>query len=238
MLFYYIRHGDPIYDPDSLTPLGKRQAEAVAKRLARYGLDEIYVSSSVRAKETAQPTCEILKKAPVELDWANESYAWADFSVDIEGGVRNWVFHTPRYKQLLCSEEIRALDEKWYDHPEFQDTNFKNGIIRIQNECDKFFENLGYKHDRKRHVYTAEKPSDKRVALFAHQGFGVLFLSALLDISTPQFVTHFDISHSSVTVIDFSDNDGICVPKALMTGNDSHIYAEGLPTKFCNWIYI
>ena len=49
MLLFYIRHGDPIYDPDSLTPLGLRQAEAVAKRLSLYGLDEIYASSSNRA---------------------------------------------------------------------------------------------------------------------------------------------------------------------------------------------
>lgn len=34
MLFFYIRHGDPIYNPDSLTPLGRRQAEALGKRLA------------------------------------------------------------------------------------------------------------------------------------------------------------------------------------------------------------
>ena len=41
MLLFYVRHGDPIYDPDMLTPLGKRQAESVAKRLAMYGIDEI-----------------------------------------------------------------------------------------------------------------------------------------------------------------------------------------------------
>mgnify|MGYP002514795605 CR=1 FL=1 len=62
MLFYYIRHGDPIYDPDSLTSLGERQAEAIAKRLAIYGLDRIYASSSNRAILTAKPTCELLKK--------------------------------------------------------------------------------------------------------------------------------------------------------------------------------
>ena len=62
MIFYYVRHGDPIYDPDSLTPLGKRQAEAVAKRLSVYGLDEIYASTSNRAILTATPTAEILKK--------------------------------------------------------------------------------------------------------------------------------------------------------------------------------
>ena len=75
MLFFYVRHGDPIYDPNQLTPLGKRQAEAVAKRLAMHGIDEIYASTSQRAIETAQPTCEILKKEMTLLDFANEIYA-------------------------------------------------------------------------------------------------------------------------------------------------------------------
>ena len=44
MIFFYVRHGDPIYNPDSLTPLGERQAEAVAKRLC--GL-EIYKNKTI-----------------------------------------------------------------------------------------------------------------------------------------------------------------------------------------------
>ena len=67
MLFYYIRHGDPIYNPDSLTPLGIRQAEAVSKRLALYGLDRIYSSTSNRAIMTARPTCELLKIQQLRL---------------------------------------------------------------------------------------------------------------------------------------------------------------------------
>ena len=59
MIFYYIRHGDPTYNPDSLTALGVRQAEALAKRLALYGLDNIYSSTSNRAIMTAKPTCEV-----------------------------------------------------------------------------------------------------------------------------------------------------------------------------------
>ena len=59
MIFYYVRHGDPIYNPDTLTPLGIRQAEAVAKRLTMHGLDKIYSSTSNRAIMTAKPTCEI-----------------------------------------------------------------------------------------------------------------------------------------------------------------------------------
>ena len=75
VIFYYVRHGDPIYDPDSLTPLGLRQAEAAAKRLALYGVDKIFSSTSNRAVLTAKPTCEMLKKEPVLLDFANEAYA-------------------------------------------------------------------------------------------------------------------------------------------------------------------
>ena len=60
MLLYYVRHGDPIYEPDSLTELGHKQAAALAKRFSLYGLDEVYSSPSIRARQTAQPTCEAL----------------------------------------------------------------------------------------------------------------------------------------------------------------------------------
>ena len=237
MIFYYIRHGDPIYNPDSLTPLGKRQAEAVAKRFAIHGLDEIYVSTSQRAKETAQPTCEILKMEATELDWANEGHAWEEFSVK-RAGLNKWFFHLPSCIKQLNSDEVNALGYRWYEHPYFEDTNIKSGIERIQKESDAFFETLGYRHDRSRHLYIPEKPNDKRIALFAHQAFGVMFLSSLLDLFVPQFVTRFDICHSSVTVIEFADMDGIVIPKVLMLSNDSHIYKENLPTKYDNRIYI
>ena len=80
MLFFYIRHGDPTYHPDELTPLGHLQAEAVAKRLAIYGMDDIYASTSNRVIETALPLCHLLKKEMTILDFANEDYAYRDFS--------------------------------------------------------------------------------------------------------------------------------------------------------------
>ena len=76
MILYYIRHGDPIYNPDSLTELGHKQAKALSDRLKLYGLDEVYVSSSNRARQTAEPTCFALGKEPIVLDWANEAYVW------------------------------------------------------------------------------------------------------------------------------------------------------------------
>ena len=33
MIFYYVRHGEPIYNPDSLTEYGHAQAEALVARM-------------------------------------------------------------------------------------------------------------------------------------------------------------------------------------------------------------
>lgn len=234
MLLFFVRHGDPIYVPDSLTPLGRRQAEAVAKRLARYGLDQIYVSSSARAIQTSEPTCEILKMQSTILDWCNESHAWSELAFSANGGEYRWVFQQEDYRKLLISPEIYALGENWYDHPAFEGTKVKEGTLRIRRETDAFMKNLGYVHNRERKVYVSEQENDSRVALFAHQGFGLAFLSALLDIPYPLFSTRFDMGHTGMTVIEFSPAAGECVPQILQLANDSHLYAEGLPTDYQN----
>ena len=148
MLIFYVRHGDPIYDPDSLTPLGKRQAEAVAKRLAYGGIDTVYSSTSIRARETAAPTCEILKREPILLDWAKETHVWREFSFDVSYG-REWFQRIPEERRFLASNEIRELGMKWYEHPRYKDNpTFKSGMERVERETDAFLAHLGYEHDR------------------------------------------------------------------------------------------
>lgn len=232
MIFYYIRHGDPIYDPDSLTPLGTRQAESIAKRLAIYGLDKIYCSTSNRAVMTAKPTCELLKISPELLDFANEGHAWRDFNFE-----KAWLYQNQKVVSLFNDRTIRDLGDHWYDHPEFVNYNYEKGINRIYTESDAFFANLGYEHIRYTGKYKVDSPNKQRVALFAHQGFGLAFLSCLLDIPYPIFCTHFDMCHSGMTVIEFADNNGYCVPKVLTLSSDSHLYRDGLPTKYNNDLY-
>ncbi len=234
MLFFLIRHGDPIYDPDSLTPLGHRQAEALAKRLALYGLDEVYTSTSNRAMLTAKPTCELLKLEAKPLDFANEMYTWADLTVEREDGVAGitWLFYNRRTAALFNSREIRDLGDRWYDHPALASHNYKKGIDRIYNASDEFFAGLGYEHERYTGRYKITEPNKKRVALFAHQGFGLAFLSCLLDIPYPMFCTHFDISPTGMTVIEFQHIGEYALPKVLTHSSDSHLYREGLPTVY------
>ena len=230
MLLFYVRHGDPIYDPDSLTPLGHRQAEAVGKRLALFGIDEIYASTSERAKLTAKPLCELMKKDMTLLDFANEGHAWRDLTIDTPEG-RRWLFHAPWVKPIFHTPELIALGHEWYKHPVFEKYGYDKGIERVQAGCDEFLLSLGYKRDGLGR-YEVVNDNDKRVALFAHQGFGLTFLSCLLGIPYPHFTTHFDMCTSGVTVIEFKNESGYSYPKVLMLSSDAHIYREGLPMRY------
>lgn len=238
MLFYYVRHGDPIYHPDSLTPLGHKQAAAVAKRLALYGIDEIYASSSIRARQTAEPTCDLLRKEMTLCPWAHEDATWETMAVPDEDGIVDWGFRNPTILAHLALPEVKALGEDWYTHPAFENTRFGEGMQYIRTHTDEFFLSLGYRHCRERGGYEVLRRNPHRVAFFAHQGVGISFLSSLLDIPYPFFAPHFDLGHSSVTVIHFEDSRDFVVPRVLQLSNDSHLYHEGLLTGYHNEIDI
>ncbi len=238
MILYYIRHGEPIYSPDSLTPLGERQADALALRLANSNIGKIYSSTSIRAQMTAKPTADILGKPITLLDWADEKHAWRELTVRRSDGFLHWCFQDEYIAELFQSKEIRRLDNRWYEHPEFADTRFKAGIQRIEREVYAFMETLGYRHDSERGGYIPIRPNNERVAFFAHQGFGFAFLSALLDIPYPVISTKTDMTHTGVTVISFEGTRGLVIPKVLTLSNDSHLFKANLPLKYNNKINI
>ena len=237
MLLYYIRHGDPSYVPDELTNLGKQQASALAKRLASHGIDQVFTSTSGRAIETAQPLCDLLKLNPTLLDWCNEEKLLRLLHGYTGQGYMEWIFRVPEIRRMFCSDEVRKLGRQWYTHPFFDGTNYGVGIQKVQADVDAFLEHLGYRHDLENNVYEAVAPNDQRVALFAHEGVGAAVLSCILDIPYPIFTTHFDMTHTGVTVIEFAENYGVLTPRVLSYDNDSHIYREGLPTRFQNKFY-
>ena len=60
------------------------------------------------------------------------------------------------------------------------------------------------------------------------------FLSSVLGIPYPLFSTHMGLGHSSMTVIRFANSttDTEVIPEMLQLSNDSHLYAENLPTRY------
>lgn len=227
MLLYIVRHGEPVYDPDQLTELGRRQAEALARRLSVHGLDRIFTSPNGRARETAEPTCRALGIAPEIAPWMSEDLTWGEFSNNGE----SWSFMSADCRYMK-SDAMTAPGARWFDSPVFaRAASPEAGWHRIAEESDRFTERLGYV--RCGSVYRIERRSEERVAAFCHQGFGLTWLSYLLGIHPCLFWSSFDMTHSGVTVVHFENyNSGYTAPRCLCLSDTSHIFAAGLPLKY------
>ena len=230
MLLYYVRHGDPIYDPDSLTPLGMEQAAAVARRLAKFGVDEIYSSPSTRAMQTGSYTCEATGKPMQILDFLNENTL---HGLKIPNGEKpTWVWSHPDYESFLAAKEVREMGEEWYNHPKLAPFHFDQTLRPINQQLDAFLASLGYEHDEEKGLYRITKePSEKRIAVFAHECMGKIVMSHLLDIPFPAYASHFEMHTSALTVIRFGsgnpaeDKDYVRA-QVLTTSNDAHLYRD------------
>jgi len=235
MLLYIIRHADPIYSPDSLTELGHKQAEALAKRLAANGIDRAYSSPNMRAQLTAKPACELLGLEYAVEHWMSEDLAWRDFSYETESGGRTWTFN--RQNTKIKYDETLKPGAEWYDSQYFSVTNAKEGYRRVAECSDEFTERLGYR--RENGAYKIIRANDDRIAAFCHHGFGTVWLSHLLDIPLRVFSTSFNISHSGVTILEFKNYENGCTaPMCLCLSDISHIYQAGLPMKYNNHLDI
>lgn len=223
MLLFYIRHGDPIYNPDSLTELGYEQANALVERMKICKPEKIFSSSSNRAILTAKPTADYFGIDIEILDWCNEGKAWWEFTHVNSKGNRLWYPQHDDIVELFNTEEVYNLGDDWWKHPKIENENTKTGLERIKRETDAFMKDLGYV--RKGKGFVVENNTVERVALFAHAGFGLAFLSSLVNIPYPIFSTRFSLGLSNLTVIKFG-NEGYTIPKILQLSNDSHIFAS------------
>lgn len=237
MLLYVIRHADPTYSPDALTPKGQRQAEALGRRLATHGIDKIYSSPLVRARQTAQPTCELLGKEAVILDWASEALAAQHFGFLDDERENQWGWSFGIDPSRYYTDENIARGDKWYEGYPFCHTTAKEGYEIIGKASDDFLESLGYKREGVR--YKIINHTEERVAVFCHWGFGMTWLSHLLQIHPLVFWSRFTLNHSGVTIIHFSGHhSGYTVPKVFTLSDVSHIYAERLPLQLANGMYL
>lgn len=233
MILYVIRHGDPDYTTDTLTPKGKLQADALAKRLGVYGVDLVYSSPLGRARETAKATCDLLGLECNIEPWTSESEAWERFAGIMPDGSTSWVFS--QQTTVLKNDETVNLGDSWYKAKGLQMIDGKKGYDELIDASDKFLFKLGY--ERKGSVYKIIRPNEDKVALFCHQGFGLTWMSHLLQIPPHLFWSSFDMSHSSFSVFEFKNNsDGLTTPKCLCLSDNSHIFKEGLPLRYNNKI--
>ena len=224
MLLYIIRHGDPDYATDSLTPRGVLQAEAVAKRLAASGIDRVYSSPMGRARQTAEPTCRLLGIDYTVESWAREirrEQADTTFPDGVKKSVAlvpNTYFREKGMWDLSCSNALQCSV--------FEETDLASAAAYVAENGREFLERLGYREEDGN--YRILRPNEEKVALFCHGNFARVWLSDLLRIPVHIMLASFGYNHTGVTVLNFKNNEnGITAPRCLCFGDTSHLYAHG-----------
>ncbi|MBR6633344.1 MAG: histidine phosphatase family protein [Clostridia bacterium] len=224
MLLYIVRHGDPDYKADCLTPRGRLQAEAVGKRLSVSGIDRIFSSPMGRAKETAEPTARLLGLDINIEDWSHEIK-----------GERLTPFPDGEKKSVSVIQNTYyrrngniALDfDRAFECDGFSQSEMDKAYKFIEENGRDFLERLGYREEDG--IYKILQPNEEKVALFCHTVMGRLLLSYLLHIPVHLMWSGFQMTHSGVTVIEFKNNpDGFTAPKCRCFSDMSHLFAEGL----------
>lgn len=230
MRLYIVRHADPDYSIDGLTPAGHLEAQALAERFAALGLDQIYASPLGRARRTMQYTADRLQMPHAILDWTAElnwprihqpnpvDPAATTYCVwDVHG-------HTVRSDRALPGYE------NWHTFTPFEDPHYRQAFGELAAASDAFFATLGF--ERQGGSYRVMRENRQRVAVFCHGGFGLTWLAHLLAIPLPLVWSGFFLSPSSVTTILFDERQpGIAVPRCLGLADVSHLYAAGLPVQ-------
>lgn len=231
MQFLIIRHGDPDYVHDSLTEKGFREAELLARRLKKEGVDKIYVSPLGRAAATAAPTAKALGLAPETLQWLREfpvTLAQTGHNPNPQGKCPWNIFPDEWHAQECVYDK-----DGWRDFSLYRDTGIAEYYDMISGELDALFERHGYMRDNGFYrIKPGYENSRETVALFCHHGVGCALLAHICSVPLPQFWHTFFLTTSSVTRILMEKHrpDGrSAVARIIALADTSHLYAGNEP---------
>ena len=219
MFLYLIRHGKPDYETDSLTALGKKQAELLSHRFKKIKFDRIFSSPLGRAKQTAVPTCIKQKKEFEVLPWLSEHTAYESMAADVNGKKEFWF--NVQNNLILTSESAKkyetAQSQKVYDS--------------ITSDFDKFLAEIGF--EKQNNCYLKKENKYNRIAFFCHDGISRILLSHALSIPFHIFCASFSIPHTGVCVLHFeSTDDNLTAPRCLTLSDLSHLYNAKIKNKY------
>jgi probable phosphoglycerate mutase len=195
MRLVFVRHCDPDYSIDSLTPKGWREAELVANRLEKLDVKAFYRSPLGRARDTANVTLNRIGREAKVYDWLQEFYVPVD-DPDIPGKRRiPWDF-MPAYWTNI--PELYAHD-KWLDAPVMGTVDVAARCREACTGIDEILASHGYRRDGR--FYRTDRGNTDTLVFFCHLGIEFILLSHLLGISPPLLWQGFFVAPGSITVL-------------------------------------
>ena len=223
MKILFIRHGDPDYEHDSVTPKGWKEAELLADRLVKLDVHDFYCSPLGRAKDTASVTLNRLHKSAAVLDWLEEFPARI---LDFESGEKRipwdlmpsyWTNRTNLYDK-----------DKWYLDPIMESGNTERIYKQVIKGMDGLLDTYGYRRDGM--FYRTEGGNKHTIVIFCHLGVELAILSHLLGIAAPVLWQGFYVAPTSVTILATEERKkGEVYFRCKTLGDTSHLYKGNEP---------
>lgn len=223
MRLYIIRHGQPDYAADRLTPRGRAEAEALADYLPRLGLTALYCSPLGRARETCMACAGRLGLPVTELDWAREL---TGVYYQLEGFGKAAPFTVPG--EVMYRLRPTPDYEGWEKGAYFDDPRLHAQVRRMEQGSDNLLARYGYV--REGAVYrVAGQAEGERIAVFCHQGIAATWISYLLHMPYQAGWAGLWQACTSVTEITMERRSaGYAVPRMLKMGSTAHLELAGL----------
>lgn len=227
MKLLIVRHGDPDYSIDSLTPKGWKEAEYLAERLAKLDVKAFYVSPLGRAKDTASCTLKKVNREAEECPWLRE-FAPRIHRPDVPHTEKNAWDWLP---QDWMKDERYYRYDQWYDTEIMKEGNVKQEYDWVTENFDKLLAKHGYV--REGHYYRVEKSNNDTLVFFCHFGLESVLLSHLIG-SSPMVIWHGTCAAptSVTTVVTEERREGIASFRMSAFGDISHLYVHHEPPAF------
>ena len=225
MRIVIIRHADPDYDNNTLTPQGFKEAEALGKHYNASMFDDIYCSSLARARLTCDAVIKGEKDVTV-CDWLQEFY----HPYTNEDGLTTypWDFmpnYVKRHPEVLYNPNY--LD----DYQPFKDINLKKEHDIVITEFDKILAKHGYK--RNGLFYDVLDPNEKTIAFFCHFGMMSVLIAHIMNVPYTLIAQFLVCLPSGVTMLVSEEREkGVAQFRMQKYGDISHLKMEGIDPAF------
>lgn len=171
-----LRHGEPDWTPSgtstndpALTPFGRAQAEAAARRLVEEGITSIYVSPYLRSQQTAEPLARACGVEPVTIDDLGE------VGVAVDGLTQDEV------DAYFTAGSRRPLAEHWEGWPGAE--TFHDFHERVTGALADILGRHGATASQQHDFTVWDLPERaEHIAIVAHGGTNAVALTHLLDV--------------------------------------------------------
>ena len=160
MRILIIRHGDPDYEHDSLTPKGWKEAEYLSERISKMDIAAFYVSPLGRAKATASLTLKKMNRTATECPWLREFAPTIQRPDVTDRRMISWDW----LPQDWTKEEEFYRRDLWYTQENMKEGKVKEEYDWVTSSFDQLLAKHGYvRHGENYHVDTQENMKEGKV---------------------------------------------------------------------------